>query len=65
MYYVDDGTRSDLLEVFDEGSGVASVSVRRVDTLRRKVVELLEVSIHHNLLLVSVLERLGAREATF
>ena len=48
----------DLFEVFDERPGVAPVRVGRVDALGGEVVELLEVRVHHDLLLVGVLERL-------
>ena len=54
---IDDTCWSDLLQVFDIGSGVTSVGVRAVDTLRAEVVQLLEISVHHYLLLVCVLER--------
>ena len=47
------------LQIFDESSRVASVSVWRINALGWKVVQLLEVGVHHDLLLVGVLERLG------
>ena len=52
-----DGARPDLLQILDVGAGVAAVRVGAVDTLGAEVVQLLEVSVHHNLLLVSVLQR--------
>ena len=51
-----------LLQIFDVCPGVAAVRVGAVDALRAKVVQLLEVSVHHDLLLVRVLERLAARD---
>ena len=75
MNDVNDGGRSDLLNIFYISSRVTSenhqdqsfwflinlkpVSIGAVDALGGEVVELLEVSIHHNLLLVGVLERLA------
>ena len=47
-----------LLEVLYERPGVPPVRVGRVDALGGEVVELLEVRVHHDLLLVGVLERL-------
>ena len=47
------------LQIFDESSRVASVSVWRINALGWKVVQLLEVGVHHDLLLVGVLKRLG------
>ena len=35
------------------------VSIRTVDALRAEVVQLLEVGVHHDLLLVCVLQRLA------
>ena len=48
----------DLLEVLYERPGVPPVRVGRVDALGGEVVELLEVRVHHDFLLVGVLERL-------
>ena len=73
---VDDGSRSDLLNIFYVSScitpehrdkfqfrfqinpKVEPVCVGTVDALGGEVVELLEVGVHHDLLLVGVLERL-------
>lgn len=58
------GTGPDFLEVFDVGSGVAPVSVRRVDAFRGEVVELVIVRVHYDLLFIRVLEGLGTRQMT-
>ena len=44
---------------------MATVGIRGVDTLRGEVVELLEIGVHYYLLLVGVLEWLGARDGAF
>ena len=61
MNDVDDTTRSDRLEVFDEGSSVTAIGVRRVDALSGKIVKLLEVGVHDDLFLISIFERLATR----
>ena len=75
MYDVNDGSRSDLLNIFYVSSRITPehddqsqfrfqikkaqpVCVGTVDAFSGEVVKLLEVSVHHNLLLVGVLERL-------
>lgn len=58
---VDDGARPHALQVLQEGPGVASVSVGRVDALGGEVVQLFEVRVQDDLLLVRVFERLAAR----
>ena len=65
MNDINDGTGSYPLQVFQVGSCVATVGIGRVDALCGEVVELLEVGIHYYLLLVGVLEWLGARDGTF
>ena len=62
---INDGRRSNFFQVFDVGSGMASVSIWGIDALGGKIVQLLEVSVHYNFLLVSVLERLRTRNAAF
>ena len=82
MDYVNDGCRSDFLNVFDVSSSVTPesrqqldqssqrwiqeiiielepIGIWTVDAFCREVVELLEVSVHHYLLLVCVLEWLA------
>jgi hypothetical protein len=51
----------DLLQVLDKRPRMPPVGVGRVDALGRKIVELLEVGVHDDLLLVRVLKRLRAR----
>lgn len=46
------------LQIFDEVPSKASGSEGCIDALSREVVQLLEVGIHHDLLLVGVLEGL-------
>ena len=48
-----------LLQIFDVCPGVAAVRVGTVDTLGAEVVQLLEVGVHHDLLLVCVLQWLA------
>ena len=71
MNNVNDGGRSYLLNIFYisscitsehenqlQSSGAKPVCIGTVDAFGGEVVELLEVGVHHNLLLIGVLERL-------
>lgn len=51
-------------EVFDKVSCKTSSSKRSIHTLRAEVIKLLEVSVHHYLLLISVLEGLDTWQRT-
>ncbi len=49
MNNIDDGRWSDLFQVLDECPCVSPVCVWRVDALGGEVIQLLEVSVHHDL----------------
>ena len=53
------GCPANCLQIFKEHTGMATIGIGRIDALCRKVVQLLEIGVHHNLLLVCVLEGLG------
>lgn len=61
---VDDARGAKTLEILEERSRISAVCIGRVDALGTKVVELLKVGIHHNFLLVRILERLAALDTT-
>lgn len=48
----------DLFQIFDKRSCIASVSIGGINALRRKIVQLFEIRIHHYFFLISVFERL-------
>lgn len=53
---------SSIAKLWAESARHAPCGKRRVDAFGREVVQLLEVGVHHDLLLVRVLERLDARQ---
>lgn len=58
---VHDGAGPYALQVLQEGPGVASVGVGRVDALCRKIVQFLKIGVENDLFLVSVFEGFAAR----
>lgn len=58
MDHINDGGWPHLLQVFEEGPGMAPIGIRGVNALCWEVIKPLEVSVHHNFFLVCVLERL-------
>jgi len=64
VYYINDSTRPRSLEVFEECPRMPAVGIGRIDTLRRKIVQLLEIRIPEKLLVnsgVSKRARFGTR----